>query len=95
MTSKIPACDTGWTRLKIGDDAQITPGLPNVVRSAPGISSDALTQLLPGTVVKIIEGLICADGYIFWNVENATIPGGSGWTAEGDGVEYWLEPYKQ
>jgi hypothetical protein len=29
-----------------------------------------------------------------WRVEKFTIPGGSGWTAEGDGKEYWLEPLK-
>ncbi len=87
-----PTCAIGYTRLKVGDEARVTPGLPNRIRSAPDIHSDVLTQLDPGTVVKIIEGPICRDGFVFWEVENATIPGGSGWTAEGDGKEYYLEP---
>jgi hypothetical protein len=41
----------------------------------------------------VLEGPICADGLIFWKVENELIPGGAGWTAEGNGKEYWLEPY--
>jgi hypothetical protein len=44
-------------------------------------------------VVKVIKGPICADGLIFWKLENDSIPSGVGWTAEGDGQEYWLEPY--
>jgi hypothetical protein len=43
--------------------------------------------------MKVIEGPVCADGLIFWKVENNSIPDGTGWTAEGDGAEYWLEPY--
>ncbi len=39
-------------------------------------------------------GPVCADGLVFWKVENPDIPGGVGWTAEGDGVEYYLEPHQ-
>lgn len=42
--------------------------------------------------MKGIEGLVCAQGFIFWKVEHPSIPGGTGWTAKGDGTEYWLEP---
>jgi hypothetical protein len=34
------------------------------------------------------------DNLVFWKVENANIPGGAGWTAEGDLHDYWLEPYQ-
>jgi len=35
-----------------------------------------------------------ADELIFWKVESKSIPGGVGWTAEGDGKDYYLNPYK-
>ena len=44
--------------------------------------------------MTILEGPVCADGFVFWRVENDSIPGGSGWTAEGDGTEYWLVQYQ-
>ena len=49
-------------------------------------------MLYPGSVVKLIEGPVCADGVVFWKVKNQLIPGGVGWTAEGDEVDYFLEP---
>lgn len=44
--------------------------------------------------IEILEGPICADGLVFWKIESESIPGGIGWTAEGDGKEYYLEPYQ-
>ena len=90
-----PDCTSGWTRLKASDQARVSPATttPNRVRAGPSQSDDLIATIHPGTVVKLIEGPVCTDGLIFWNVENETIPGGVGWTAEGDGVEYWLEPY--
>lgn len=87
-------CATGWTRLEFGKYATVLPGDPNRVRSEPKKGDNIIASISSGTVVTIIEGPICADGLVFWKVENSTIPGGSGWTAEGDGKEYWLEPYK-
>ena len=66
---------------------------PNRVRGEPSKTSSVVAQIYPGTIVKIIDGPVCADNLVFWKVENANIPNGAGWTAEGDGVEYWLEPY--
>lgn len=89
-------CAAGWSRLTWGDDAIVTPGdLPNRVRLTPNIDPDnILTTIYPGTIVYNVEGPWCSDGLVFWKIENDTIPGGSGWTAEGDGTEYWLEPYQ-
>jgi hypothetical protein len=85
-------CAAGYTRLKPGDSARVTPGLPNRVRTEADTDSEVIAQLDPGSLVKILEGPVCADGLVFWKVENVTIPGDGGWTAEGDGIEYWLEP---
>lgn len=46
-------------------------------------------------VFKLLEGPACANGFVFWRVEHASIPGGSGWTAEGDLAEYYLEPLER
>jgi hypothetical protein len=87
-------CATGWARMEIGIEAIVAPGSPNRVRSEPKKGDNLIASLLAGTIVNIIEGPVCADGLIFWKVENELISGGVGWTAEGDGNEYWLEPIK-
>jgi dipeptidyl aminopeptidase/acylaminoacyl peptidase len=89
-----PHCAVDWTRLALGMLTTVSQGEPNRVRSGPGKTAELIGQLYPGTVSKVVEGPVCADGLVYWKVENSTIPGGSGWTAEGDGKEYWLEPVK-
>jgi len=91
-----PDCASSWARLEAGNQAKVSQEsiTPNRVRSGPSQADEVIVLLYPGAVVKVIEGPICADGLVFWKVENASIPGGVGWTAEGDGKEYWLEPYK-
>lgn len=89
-------CTQGWTQLGIGVSAIVTGAEndpPNRVRSEPSKSDNVIAQIYPGTIVKVIEGPVCVDSLVFWKVENADIPGNTGWTAEGDGNEYWLEPY--
>jgi hypothetical protein len=87
-------CARKYTRLVPGVFAQVAPGDPNRVRSEPHKTAEVIGQLYPGTASLVVEGPICADGLVYWKVENSTIPGGVGWTAEGDGREYWLEPMK-
>jgi hypothetical protein len=80
-----------------GESAIVTgasTGLPDRVRSGPSLSDEILTQIYPKSIVKVAAGPVCADGLVFWRLENVLIPGGSGWAAEGDGTEYWLEPVK-
>lgn len=86
-----PLCTT-WTQLKVEGFARMIDVVPNRVRSVPQKGDNLIGKLNPGDVVKVLEGPVCADGLVFWRVESDSIPGGSGWTAEGDGQEYWLEP---
>jgi Tol biopolymer transport system component len=91
-----PDCTGGWTRLTAGGRARVSDqtATPNRVRSGPS-SAEPITALLhPGNALKVLEGPICADGLVFWKIQDPIIPGGIGWTAEGDGSEYWLEPYE-
>jgi hypothetical protein len=92
-----PTCAAGWTNLYAGATA-IVAGAPtdppNRVRSGPGQDHEVIYQVYPGTLLKVVEGPVCADGLVYWKVEYEKIPGGSGWTAEGDFTEYWLELYR-
>lgn len=89
-------CATGWTHLTIGEQARVTDvsGGPNRVRSKPQKGDNVVANISPGTIVTVLEGPVCNEGLIFWKVKGAIIPDGIGWTAEGDGATFWLEPYK-
>jgi hypothetical protein len=93
-TPTAQVCGAGWTRLQVGDRAIVTPGDANWVRSSPEKGGNTIGKLYPGDDVKVVEGPACADNLVFWKVENAKLPGGEGWTAEGDGINYFLEPLK-
>jgi len=90
-------CATGWTRLEIGKQAIVAPGDPNRVRTEPKKGDNLVTQIPAGTVIQVNDGPVCADGMVFWKVNSLTVPKDNywteGWTAEGDGTEYWMEPY--
>ncbi|MBI9049706.1 MAG: hypothetical protein JEZ00_09820 [Anaerolineaceae bacterium] len=90
-------CTHGWTQLKTGDYAFVVGKVddpPNRVRIRPETNAEQAGQVYPGMIVKIIEGPECNNGLVFWKIENRTIENGSGWTAEGNLQDYWLEPYK-
>lgn len=87
-------CTAGWTRLKAGGSARVMgkPGdPPNRVRSEPKKGDNLVGQIEPGAVLDVLEGPVCAEGLVFWKVR-AALPAMTGWTAEGDGAEYYLEP---
>lgn len=85
-----PAACTLPARLAAGFSARVTEGLPNTVRTAPGTNASTLQSNLPGgTFFRVVEGPRCVDGYNWWRITTGTI---TGWTAEGQGSAYWLEP---
>ncbi len=86
------------SRLVVGGYGRITPGDPNRLREVPG--GVILTQIFAGETFKILEGPVCTEsndglGLAWWRVEylnprnNRTYVG---WTAEGSGGVYWIEP---
>ena len=87
-------CTSGWTRLQADSYAKVSEAQPspNRVREAPDTGAKIIERIDPGAIVRVVEGPVCEDGLVFWKVESALIPGGVGWTAEGDGKEYYLEP---
>jgi len=80
------------TRLMIDGKAQVSlNGISNKLRKIADTSGTIIDSIKAGTVMKIVEGPKCADGYTWWRVR---APNGiSGWTAEGDDSGYFLNPY--
>ena len=77
-------------RLQVGGSAQVVIGQgANNLRSEPGTGATLLGTIPEGTVISVLDGPVCADGYGWWQVE---YNGQTGWTAEGEGLDYWLEP---
>jgi hypothetical protein len=87
-------CAGKFTRLARTVDAMIVGDAVAEVRTGPQAADSLIGQLPPGSIVKILDGPICRDGLVVWQVVSDLIDGGVGWTAEGDGTNYWLEPYK-
>jgi hypothetical protein len=97
LVTEHPDCTSGWTRLSVASYARVAEAdpSPNRVREAPHTSAKMISQIYPGGIVRVLEGPVCANGFVFWKVESQSIPGGGiGWTAEGDGQKYYLEPLK-
>jgi hypothetical protein len=77
-------------RLTVGNQARITPGAPNKIRSAPTLAGAQIGSIPGEGIFSVVGGPQCADGFLWWQV---IYQGVTGWTANGDGTEYWVEPY--
>ncbi|MBE7514445.1 MAG: PD40 domain-containing protein [Anaerolineales bacterium] len=79
-------------RLQIGGRARVTPGVANAVRTAPS-TQETISQVagaIPGgAIFNVLNGPLCGDGYTWWQVEYLGV---RGWTPEGEGFTYWVEP---
>ena len=79
------ACPQGFVglltpRVTANSRAEITGGAPIRLRSGAGLSVTQLALIIPGTVIDVIGGPICADQYVWWQVSAS---GQGGWVAEG------------
>jgi hypothetical protein len=77
-------------RLTVGGQGRVTPGAPNKVRSAPTLAGAQVGSIPGEGIFSVIGGPQCADGFLWWQV---IYQGVTGWTANGDGTTYWVEPY--
>lgn len=90
-----PTCQLA-NRLTVGGQGRVTPGLPNVVRSAPGTQSTGansvvIGQIPGGGVFSVLGGPQCGTDRRWWWLVNYN--GTVGWTGEGEGSTYWVEPW--
>lgn len=82
-------CGGMTTRLVVGMFTRVTPGEPNNLRAAPSLSAEILNRIPGGSPVSLRSGPTCADGLLWWEVDAL---GQIGWTVEGVGGVYFLEP---
>lgn len=76
-------------RLTVGGKGRVTPGLPNKLRAGPSKNETMIGAMQPGDTFSVIGGPTCNDSLRWWQVN---YNGLNGWTVDGQGSEYWLEP---
>jgi hypothetical protein len=80
------------TRLQVKGTGRVLPGLPNNLRAGPSSTSQPMGQIPGGGVFTVLSGPQCGDqGILYWFV---SYNGVQGWTGEGQGSTYWVEPVK-
>ena len=92
--TQVAACSGAPTsRLQPFSFAYVTNGVPNNVRSAPSKSAK-LVGMIKGNTVLVVQpdAPVCADGLLWWKIVERDEQGPGGWTAEGQGSDYWLAP---
>lgn len=76
-------------QFEVGDEGFVLPGPANRVRALPTLDGIVLGQIPGEGFFIVLEGPVCADGFIWWRVQSGDLVG---WTAEGTSGEYFLAP---
>ena len=76
--------------LQIGDQVYVcTQSDRLTLRETPQRDGDDLLKMAPGTALAIVDGPVCADQWLWWQVQ--TDAGDIGWVAEGgDTIDLYL-----
>ena len=80
------------SQVRVGNRSMVSlnPPLSNNVRDQPLKTAKFAFAIQPGEIVDIIDGPGCSGNWVWWQIRTAN--GRTGWTAEGDGTDYWLIP---
>ncbi len=81
------------TRMAVGMQgmtAYTASGDPLRVRTEPGLNGTYITQLVNGVKFTVIGGSQTLDNYIWWQIKTAD--GITGWVAEGEYGDYYIQP---
>ncbi len=76
------------SRIFPGQQARVTPGAANRLRSIASTSGDVVGQIPGGAAFQVIFGPECSENTAWWYVN---YEGVQGYTAEGMNGEYWVE----
>jgi hypothetical protein len=89
--SSAQVCGALAPRLRVGGNGRVFrhPNENNRVRSEPGLAGRQIGVILAGDEFYVAAGPRCVDDVIWWFVEYG---GMEGWTAEGLGDRYYVEP---
>jgi hypothetical protein len=79
------------SRLAVNGLARVLPGDPNNIREWPSPDSERLGAIPSGEVLEVLDGPVCGGDLVWWQVHFGDL---IGWTAEGEGDRYWLEPLR-
>jgi hypothetical protein len=60
------------------------------IRQEPGLDSPAVSRIRPGTAFHIIDGPVCENNLVWWEVKIDN--GSTGWAAESDKRGYYMMP---
>ena len=79
------------SRLVIGQQGRVTTDndIPNNVRGNAGVNNPQVGQIPAGGRFEVLSGPLCVGDTAWWQVRYQDL---TGWTAEGGGTAYWLEP---
>jgi hypothetical protein len=90
MAANAITCDGFMpSRLMINSSGRVTPGASNNIRQAPSTTGERLGEIPGGAVFLVLDGPVCNEGYAWWFVDYNGI---LGYTAEGTGTDYFVEP---
>ncbi|GAB4435823.1 MAG: hypothetical protein Kow00120_02760 [Anaerolineae bacterium] len=87
-----PAADPTYLapRVEVGKEARVTrDGLPSNLRSAPATTGELLVQIPSGARFSVVGGPQCGEEMVWWQ---ATYGSFTGWVAEGQDADYYIEP---
>jgi Tol biopolymer transport system component len=76
-------------RLVVGEFGRVLPGDANNVRDIPSRDGVLVGQIPGDAQFLVLDGPTCANGFYWWQVDYL---GMIGWTVEGAGGEYFVEP---
>lgn len=81
---------TAPTRVYVQGQARVIAGLgANNLRAEAGTTAEIIGTIPSEAQFTVIDGPVCVEGMVWWEVEYGDL---TGWTAEGEGETYWLEP---
>lgn len=81
-------------RLTIGALGRVSSPYGVSLKDRPATGAAGAIEVIlmpPGAIYTVVDGFRCANGYRWWQVRLSN--GTTGWAAEGDAANYFLEPH--